>query len=137
MELPPCQWPKVGLMAPKYLIKESLNTLYILLCFLIAVFDKEANVRCSIGSISRPISWHNHKAINQAIATVKYQSYFKNLDNFISGKQQGTVRTDQKFIFFLSTIFVAASLSILSTTWPSLVQQRKQMKTINSIILKT
>ena len=63
----------------------------------IAVFHKQVNILCSIGSISRPRSWHNHKAkaADQAIAKDIYQSYFKKCDILFSGKQQG-VRTNRK-----------------------------------------
>ena len=68
----------------------------------------------------------------------RYQGYFRKLDNFFSGKQQGAVRTDQKNYYLLIYDFwmvvrifkVATSLSIFSTTLPSLAQQGKQMKTI-------
>ena len=56
------QWPKVGLRAA---IK-SLNKLYIL-CQCFAIFHKQANVGCSIGSISRLISLRDHYAADQVI----------------------------------------------------------------------
>ena len=88
--------------------KTSLNKLEILFQCFIVVSDKEANVPCSIGSISRLTSSRDHNAINLAIAIDRYQSYFRKLsisDNFFSGKQQGAVRLTKKFIIFLSTIF--------------------------------
>ena len=85
-------WPLSNQMAD---IKNCTNFTF---CFgiFIAVFDKHANIRCGIGSISRPISSRDHNAMDQAIATDRYQRYFRKLDNFFSGKQQGAVRTDQK-----------------------------------------
>ena len=83
-----------------------------------------------IGSISRPRSPRNHKAVvDQAIAMNSYQSYFKKLD-ILSGKQQGAITTDRKVYCLLLydfcmvvTIFkVATSLSIFPTTRPSLAQ---------------
>ena len=67
----------------------------------------QANIRCSIGSISRLISSRDHNATDQAISMDRNQTHFRKLDNFFSGKQQGAVRTDQKLIFFLSTIFAS------------------------------
>ena len=57
----------------------------------ITVFDKQENIRCSIGSISMLISSRHHNTTNQAIAVERYQSYFKNLDYFFTGKQQTAV----------------------------------------------
>ena len=34
----------------------------------IAAFDKQVNIRCSTGCISRPISSRNHNAADQAVA---------------------------------------------------------------------
>ena len=45
----------------------------------------------------------------------KYQGYFRKLDNFFSGKQQGALRTDQKIYLLIYdfckvvTIFKAAT----------------------------
>ena len=106
-------------------------------CFIvfIAVFDKEVNISCSMGSISRPISSRDHNARSMD----RYQDSFTRLNIFFSAKRQGAVRNDQKFYSLLIynfcmvvTIFKeATSLSILLTSRPSLAQQRKPMKTIN------
>ena len=72
----------------------------------------------------------NHKVADQAVAMDSYQSYFRKLDIFFSGKQQGAIRTDQKMYCLLLYHFckvvrifeVATSLSIFSTTGPSLAQ---------------
>ena len=101
-----------------------------------AVFEKQVNVQCGIGSISMLISSHIHNAANRAIAKNSWQSYFKKFEVFFSRKQQGAIRTDWKIyscIFYhlciMITIFqVTSSLSIFSTTIPSLAQYRKQMK---------
>ena len=42
-----------------------------------AVFEKQVNVQCGIGSISMLISSHIHNAANRAIAKNSWQSYFK------------------------------------------------------------
>ena len=85
-----------------------------------AVFEKQVNVQCGIGSISMLISSHIHNAANRAIAKNSWQSYFKKFEVFFSRKQQGAIRTDWKIyscIFYhlciMVTIFqVANSLSI-------------------------
>ena len=59
-----------------------------------------------------------------------YQNYFRKLDIFLSKKQQGAMRTDRKIycvllyqLFIVVIVFkVATSLSIFSTTGPSLAQ---------------
>ena len=73
--------------------------------------------------VIRELQWTDTKATSEDLII------------FFSGKQQDAVKTDQKFLLFLFKfcmvvkIFkVATSLSIFSTTRPSLVQQRKQMK---------
>ena len=70
-------------------------------CFsvLIAVFHKQVNICCSIGSISKPRSSRNRKAADQAIAMDSYQSYFRKFDIFFSRKQQGAIRTDRKIYY--------------------------------------
>ena len=71
----------------------------------------------------------NHKVADQEIAMDNYQNYFRKLDTFFSGKQQAAIRTDQKIYclllchFCMVTILkVGISLSIFSTTGPTLVQ---------------
>ena len=107
--------------------KKSLNKLYILFRYFVAIFSKQANVRCSIGSISRPISSRDHNATDQAIVKGRYQSFYRKLDNFFSGKQQSAVRIDQKiyslliyyFYMVVRTFKVATSLSIFLINWLS------------------
>ena len=81
-----------------------------------AVFEKQVNVQCGIGSISMLISSHIHNAANCAIAKNSWQSYFKKFEVFFSRKQQGAIRTDWKIyscIFYqlcvTVTIFQAAN----------------------------
>ena len=62
----------------------------------IAVFDKQVNIHCSIDSISRSISSRKHNEPDKKIAMDIYQSYFRKLDIFFTGKQQGAVMTEQK-----------------------------------------
>ena len=76
--------------------KKCLNKFYILFRFFIAFFDKQANIHCSIGSISRSVSSHDHNSTNRTIAMGRYKSYFREFDNFFSGKRQDAVKTDQK-----------------------------------------
>ena len=118
--------------------KRSLNKLCIFSSVFIAVLDKQTNIRCCFGSISRPISSRDRNATDQTFTIDRCQSYFGKLDNFFSGKQQVTVRIDQKihslliydFCIVVRIFKVATSLSITSITRFSLAQQRKQMKTI-------
>lgn len=93
---------------------------------------QQVNICCSIGSISRPTPSHNNNAADQAIAMDSYQSFCRKLDIFFSGKQQGAIRTDQKYYSLL--LKVSTSLSTFSTTRPFLVQQRKQMKSNNKFL---
>ena len=75
---------------------------------------------------------HIHNATNHAIGKNSWQSYFKKFEAFFSWKQQGALRADWKIyscIFYhfciMVTIFqVTNSLSIFSTTIPSLAQYR-------------
>ena len=87
---------KVFNVNEKYTSKTAISWTNITFCFsvFIAVFDKQVNIRGSIGSISRPKSSLNHNAAYQAIANNIY----------ISGKRLGAIRTDQKIIL-LSIIF--------------------------------
>ena len=81
--------------------KKSLNKLYILFCFFITVFDKQANIHGSTNSISRLISLQNLNSTDQAVAMNRYKSSFIKQDNFYSGKHQAAVTTDQKIYPFL------------------------------------
>ena len=97
-------------------------------------FEKQVNVRCGIGSILMSITSHIHNAAKNAIAKNSCRSNFKKIEVLFSRKQQGAIRTDWKI---LSCVFyhlcivvmifqVATSLSMFSTTRPSLTQCRKQ-----------
>ena len=87
-----------------------------------------------IGSILILITSHLDNTANHAIAKNSCKGYFKKFEVLFSRKQQGPIRTDWKIIsciFYhlcmVLTIFqVAPSLSISSTTQPSLAQHRKQ-----------
>ena len=130
VRLPPFQWTKVGLRAAKWLIKKNWTNFTFCFSAFITVYNKQANIRCSTGSILRPISSWDHNATDQATPMIRYQSYFRKIDNFFSGKQQSAVRTDQKIYSLLIYSFyivvrifkVVSSLSIFSTTRPSLAQ---------------
>ena len=56
------------------------------------------------GRVASGISSRYPNATDHTIVMDRYQSYFRKLDNFFSGKQQDAVKTDLKFIL-LSTIF--------------------------------
>ena len=81
--------------------KKRLNKLYILFCFFITVFDKQANIHGSTNSISRLISLQDLNPTDQAVAMNRYKSSFIKQDNFYSGKHQAAVTTDQKNYPFL------------------------------------
>ena len=127
VRLPPCQWSIVALRATKWLIKKVWANFTFCFDIFIAIFSKQANIRCSIGSISRPISSRDHNATDQAIVKGRYQSFYRKLDNFFSGKQQTAVRTDQKiyslliyYFYMVVRIFkVATSLSTFLINWLS------------------
>ena len=112
------------------------QTLHLVWVVLWPLFEKQVNVQCGSGSISRLISTHIHNAANRAITKNSWQNYFKKFEVLFSRKQQGAIRTDCKiysWIFYhlcimVTTFQVATSLSIFSTTIPSLIQYRKQMK---------
>lgn len=82
-------WPLGNQMAD---IKNCTNFTF---CFgiFIAVFDKHANIRCGIGSISRPICSHIYNAAKQVIALISYEYYFKHFKVLFSGKQQDAIKT--------------------------------------------
>ena len=102
-------------------------------------FDKKftVNVHCGIGSIPMQVSSHIHNEANRTIAKNGWQIYFKKFEvlTFLENKM-GAIRTGWKIyscIFYhlciMVTIFqVVTSLSIFSTTIPSLAYYRKQMK---------
>ena len=61
----------------------------------------EQTLKCIICSISRPVFSQYHNVTYQAIAMDRYQSCFREVDNFFPGKQQGEVRTNQNFYSLL------------------------------------
>ena len=85
-----------------------------------AVFEKQVNFQCGIGSISILVVSHNHNAANCATAKNSWQSYLKKFEVFFSRKQQGAIKTVWKIyscIFYhlciMVTLFqVANSLPI-------------------------
>ena len=105
VRLPACQWPKVGLCPANDWLKKFEQTLYFL-SFFIAIFGSQANINCSIDSISWPISSYNHNSTDQAIGMDIYQSYVIRLDNFSFRKQQVAVKTDQKIYSLLIYNFI-------------------------------
>ena len=99
----------------------SLNKLFYCFVVLIAVFDKQVNIRCSIGSISRLTSSHNHNAADQAIAMDSSQSYFKELDIYFCGSLIYSLFL-YYFCMVVTILKAATSLSVISTSRPSLAQ---------------
>ena len=69
MRLHSCHRSKGRFRAAEWLIKKSLSKVYILLRCFNCHFDKQANIRCSTGNISRSISSRDRNATDQAIAT--------------------------------------------------------------------
>ena len=133
--LPPCQWPKVGLSAAKWLIKEVWTNFTFFFLIFIAVFDKEEIINISINSVSRPISTHDYNSTNQAIAMGRYQSDFRKIVNFFSGKQNlfsSYLRFDLLFLLIKDfqnsyIIFdteksyqISSKASVFSFTWSKL-----------------
>ena len=109
VRLPPCQWPIVGLSAATWLIKKVWINFKFWFVFLIAVFDKQANIHCSINSISRPISSHDHNSTDQPIAMDRwYQNGFRKLDNFYS-----LLIYDFIYNFFLSKDFQSSYITFV------------------------
>ena len=98
VRLLPFQWPKFGLTAAKWLIKKIWTNFAFYLSVFIAAFDKQANICCSISSVSRPISSCNHNATDQAIAMDRYQSHFRRV-NIFSGKQKRCSKEWPKNLF--------------------------------------
>ena len=100
VRLPPCQWPIVGLSAATWLIKKVWTNFTFCFVFFIAVFDKQANIHCSVNSISRPISSHDHNSTDQPIAMDRwYQNGFRKLDNFFFWKTTNCTKDWPKNLF--------------------------------------
>ena len=100
VRLPPCQWPIVGLSAATWLIKKVWTNFTFCFVFFIAVFDKQANIHCSVNSISRPISSHDHNSTDQPIAMDRwYQNRFRKLDNFFFWKTTNCTKDWPKNLF--------------------------------------
>ena len=101
VRLPLFQWPKVGLSAAKWLIKKAWTNRIFCFSFFFSIFCQQANIHSTIGCVSRPISSHDHNSNDQAITMDRYQSYFRNLDNLFSGKQQAAVKAGQNIYSLL------------------------------------
>ena len=112
------------------------QTLHLVWVLLRPFSEKQVNAQCGIGIISMLISSHIHNAANRAIAKKSWQSYFEIFEVLFSTKQQGAIKAEWKIYYYIFyhlcimvTIFqVTTSLSIFSTTIPSLAQHRKKMK---------
>ena len=95
MRLLPFLLPKLGLSVAKWLIKKVWIKCK---AFLSVVLHKQAIMHCSINSISRLISSHDHNSTDQEIAMNRYYSDFRKLDNFFSGKQRLAKKIYSRFI---------------------------------------
>ena len=104
------------------------QTLRLVRVLLWPFFEKQVNIRCGIGSILMSITSHIHNAAKNAIAKNSCRSNFKKIEVLFSRKPQGAIRTDWKILSCIVVMIfqVATSLSIFSTTRPSLTQCRKQ-----------
>ena len=96
------QWPKVGLTAAKWIIEKSVSNFASVFSL---PFSKSKQILPVVfavfqGRYPRAITMQPIKAV----AKDRHQSYFRKFGNFFSEKQQSAVRTDQKIIYFLSTI---------------------------------
>ena len=116
---------KVSFCSALVRFEETLHLVWVLLW---QFFEKQGNVQCGIGNILMLISSHIHNAANRAIAKNIRQSYFKKFEALFFRKQQGAIRTDWKVFIFYHLCIMATSLSMFSTTMPSLEKYRKQMK---------
>ena len=112
-------------------IEQTLHLVWVLLRLF---FEKQVNVCCGIGSILMSITLHIHNAAKQhSIANYSCHRYFKKFEGVFSSKQHGTIRTDWKIlscIFYhlcivITILQVATSISVFSTTRPSLTRYRK------------
>ena len=76
-------------------------------CFIVfmTVFNKQVNIRCSIGSISSPTSWRNHNASDKTFAIESYQSNFRKRD-FFFWTAIGCNKSRLKKLFFYSLPFL-------------------------------
>ena len=110
------------------------QTLHLVWVFLRLLFEKQVNACCGIGSILMLITFHIHNAAKQhSIAKYSSHGYFKKFEELFSSKQLGTIRTDWKIlscIFYhlcivITILQVATSISVFSTTRPSLTRYRK------------
>ena len=90
-------WPRGSQMTNKKQFEKSFSIFSVF----VVVFDKQANIRCSIGSISRPISSCDHNPADQTIVMDSYPNYFERHYTFFLRKQQGATRTDRKIYALL------------------------------------
>ena len=111
-------------------LEETLHLVWMLLRLF---FEKQVNVCCGIGSISMSITLHIHNAAkHHSITKYSCHGYFKKFEGLFSSKQQGAIRTDWKIlscIFYhlcivITILQVATSVSVFSTTQPSLTRYR-------------
>ena len=63
VRMTPSKWSKIGPRTAKWLIKKVWTNFTFCFSDFIAAFHKQANIRCSIGSILRPISSRDHNAV--------------------------------------------------------------------------
>ena len=109
------------------------QTLHLVWVLLWPFFEKQANVRCGIGSILMSITSDIQNAANHAIGKNSCHSCFKKLEVLFSRKLQGAIRTDWKiYLAFSATLNNGKDFSRGYLTFdilnkrPSLAQYRKQ-----------
>ena len=109
------------------------QTLHLVWVLLWPFFEKQAIVRCCIGSILMSITSDIHNAANHAIGKNSCHSCFKKLEFLFSRKLQGAIRTDWKiYLAFSATLHNGKDFSRGYLTFdilnkrPSSAQYRKQ-----------
>ena len=109
------------------------QTLHLVWVLLWPFFEKQAIVRCCIGSILMSITSDIHNAANHAIGKNSCHSCFKKLEFLFSRKLQGAIRTDWKiYLAFSATLHNGKDFSRGYLTFDilnkrlSLAQYRKQ-----------
>ena len=109
------------------------QTLHLVWVLLWPFFEKQAIVRCCIGSILMSITSDIHNAANHAIGKNSCHSCFKKLEVLFSRKLQGAIRTDWKiYLAFSATLNNGKDFSRGYLTFDilnkrlSLAQYRKQ-----------
>ena len=108
----PCQWPKVGLSAAKWLVKKAWSNFTFCFGFFIAVFVKQAKIHCSINRISRPISSHDHNSTDHAIAMDRHEKNLRGRGQAVVDIIQLQLLAMQIFLHTVNVAFLSLNASI-------------------------